>query len=232
MNGKTSYEKLNIEQKAIVDEVLHAVKNKISKCYFIDGPGSFGETFVYQTLCHILRGENKIVLPVAWTDIAANLLPGGRTSHSIFKLPVPILDTSVSSIRTHTKDAQLLRDSDLIIWDKVSMVPKNALSVVDQLLKDIMSNNILYGGKIMLFGGDFRQVLPVVRHASRTAIVENTVKRSPLCSHVINHKLTQNMRTNDPVFTEWLLKLGNGDLEIQTDYHNEAIKIPKQCYRC
>lgn len=230
-NGKAAYEKLNLEQKAIAEEVLHAVRNKIPNCYFIDGPGGSGKTFVYKTLCHILRGENKVVIPVAWTGIAANLLPGGRTSHSIFKLPVPILDTSASSIRTHTKDAQLLRDSDLIIWDEISMVPKDALSVVDRLLKDIMNNNLPYGGKIILFGGDFRQVLPVVRHANRTAIVENTVKRSPLWSHVKIHKLTQNMRANDdPVFTEWLLKLGNGDLEVQTDYENEAIKIPKHCY--
>ncbi|GBP77769.1 Nucleic-acid-binding protein from transposon X-element [Eumeta japonica] len=53
--------------------------------------------------------------------------------------------TSVSSIRTHTKDAQLLRESDLIIWDEVSMAPKDALRIVDRLLKDIMNNNLPFG---------------------------------------------------------------------------------------
>lgn len=38
-----------------------------------------------------------------------------------------------------------------------------------------MENISLFGGKLILFGGDFSQVLPVSRHASRTAVVENKV---------------------------------------------------------
>ncbi|XP_050337773.1 ATP-dependent DNA helicase pif1-like [Bactrocera neohumeralis] len=229
--GQEAFSKLNQEQTLIVEEVLSSVRNESPNCYFIDEPGGSGETFIYTALCHILRGENKVVLPVAWTGIAANLLPGGRTSHALFKLPVPILDTSVSSMRPNSKEAQLLRKTDLFIWDEVSMVPKDAINIVDKLFKDITNVNLPFGGKIFVFGGDFRQVLPVVRHATRTSIIENCIKRSPLWSKVKIRRLVQNMRANnDPEFKNWLLKLGNGDLEIQHEISEDTIKIPRQYY--
>lgn len=229
--GLAAYKKLNVEQRQLADEILNAVRSGQHQSYFIDGPGGTGKTFLYETLCYILRGEGKTVLPVAWTGIAASLIAGGRTSHSLFKLPVPIVDTSVSSMRTHSKQAQLIRNASLIIWDEVSMVPKDALNVVDRLLKEICNNNLPYGGKIIVFGGDFRQVLPVVRHGQRTTIVESNVKRSPLWSHIQKRKLSKNMRAcDDPQFSAWLIKLGNGKLPIQMDISCDAIKIPKQCY--
>lgn len=64
----------------------------------------------------------------------------------------------------------------------------------------------------------FCQLLPVVIHASRTAIVEITVRmvtgRSPVWFHFNIPKMARNMRVNDdPVLIEWLLKLSNGDLD-------------------
>ena len=225
--GQAAYEQLNEEQRQLADEILGAVRLGNNKSYFIDGPGGTGKTFLYRTLCYILRGEGKTVLPVAWTGIAASLLTGGRTSHSVFKLPVPLLDTSVSSMRAHSKQADLIRNAALIIWDEVSMVPKDALNVVDRLLKEICQNNLPFGGKTLVFGGDFRQVLPIVRHGNRTTIVESNVKQSPLWSYVTQRKLTVNMRANgDLEFCNWLLKLGNGELDIQTDISPDAVKIP------
>lgn len=35
---------------------------------------------------------------------------------------------------------------------------------VNRLLQDIMGNDISFGNKIIILGGDFRQVLPVIPH--------------------------------------------------------------------
>jgi hypothetical protein len=43
-----------------------------------------------------------------------------------------------------------------------------ALNAVDILLKDIMNIDASFGRKIMILGGDFRQVLPVIRFANRS----------------------------------------------------------------
>ncbi|UYV73094.1 hypothetical protein LAZ67_10001805 [Cordylochernes scorpioides] len=52
------------------------------KCFFIDGPG--GSRKIYTTLMHSVRGMNQVVLPAATTGIAANLLQGGKTMHSLY----------------------------------------------------------------------------------------------------------------------------------------------------
>ncbi|GFV08866.1 ATP-dependent DNA helicase [Trichonephila clavipes] len=41
-----------------------------------------------------VRGLGEIAVPVTWTGISAVILEGGRTAHSKFNLPVPILDNS------------------------------------------------------------------------------------------------------------------------------------------
>jgi hypothetical protein len=47
------------------------------------------------------------------------------------------------------------------------MAPSYALNAVDKLFKDLMSNELPFGGKVMLLGGDFRQCLPVGRGNSQ-----------------------------------------------------------------
>ena len=111
------------------------------------------------------------------------------------------------------------------------MVTKVALQVVDRLFKDLTGLDIPFGGKIIVFGGDFRQVLPVVRRGNRTTIVEASVKTSPLRWQVSRRPLTLNMRAaNDPEFCNWLLKLGNGTLPIEPNVTPHSIAVPRQCY--
>jgi ATP-dependent DNA helicase PIF1 len=67
--------------------------------------------------------------------------------------------------------------------------------------------NVPFGGKVVVMGGDFRQVLPVVPRGTRPAIVNACIKRSPLWQHVHVLPLTINMRV------QRLLALGGTDAE-------------------
>ncbi|KAL6739705.1 hypothetical protein Aduo_013130 [Ancylostoma duodenale] len=71
-NGEANYAKLNEEQKTVVDAVLAAVQGSGNRCFFIDGPGCTGKTFVYNTIYDLLIGEKKNVACVAWSGIAAS----------------------------------------------------------------------------------------------------------------------------------------------------------------
>ena len=42
---------------------------------------------------------------------------------------------------------------------------------VNRSLRDICSSDLLIGGKVMFFRGDFRQIPPVVKHGSRAEVV-------------------------------------------------------------
>lgn len=60
------------------------------------------------------------------------------------------------------------------------MAPKAALAVLDRLVKDLMRNDRAFGEKLIVFGGDLRQVLYVIRHGSRKATIEASFQLSPL----------------------------------------------------
>ncbi|GFS55553.1 ATP-dependent DNA helicase [Trichonephila inaurata madagascariensis] len=79
-----------------------------------------------------VRGLGEIVVLIVWTGISAVILEGGRTAHSRFKLPVPILDNSSCAVRHNTKEGQFLKAAKIIIWDECTMTPHHALSVVQR----------------------------------------------------------------------------------------------------
>ena len=172
-------------------------------------------------MCGLLRSDAESVIAVAWTGIAANLLIGGRTVHSRFKLPLDLDSFRTCGIKTNSKEAEEIRRSKLIIWDEAPMAPATALEAVDTCLKDIMRNKLDFGGKVVVLGGDFRQCLPVVRHGSKSACIKSCLQFSKLWSlfgHNIIH-LKTNMRTGsgEQLFADWLLKLGNGELNDKND---------------
>ncbi|GBM72384.1 hypothetical protein AVEN_178059-1 [Araneus ventricosus] len=101
---------LNSEQRNVVELLLSAVYNNAadtSKCYFLDGPAGTGKTFVYSTLLHTIHGRGDDVIPVASTGIAATLLIGGRTAHSVFKIPIDLNATSTYNLKPNTKEADV-----------------------------------------------------------------------------------------------------------------------------
>ncbi|XP_022875705.1 uncharacterized protein LOC111394171 [Olea europaea var. sylvestris] len=79
-------EKFNKEQRFAYNKVMEKVKNDSSGTFFIDGPGGTGKTFLYKALLTAVRGQHLIALATASSGVAVSLLPGGRTSHSRFKI--------------------------------------------------------------------------------------------------------------------------------------------------
>ncbi len=66
------------------------------------------------------------------------------------------------------KVAELVRKTDLIIWDEAPMMHRRAFEAVDRTLRDLMqlddtqATEKIFGGKTVVLGGDFRQILLVV----------------------------------------------------------------------
>lgn len=115
--GKEMYEKLNPRQKAAVDVVLAGQQQLI----FIDGPGGTGKTFCYECIYHLLISRQKKVVCTAWSGIASNLLPDGRTVASLFKLNIS-QNCESSSIKANSVDGRFMKDVDIFIFDENSMI--------------------------------------------------------------------------------------------------------------
>uniref|UniRef100_A0A383VR27 ATP-dependent DNA helicase n=1 Tax=Tetradesmus obliquus TaxID=3088 RepID=A0A383VR27_TETOB len=82
---------LNAAQRAVYDAVMRSVQGggeDSNTAFFVYGLGGAGKTFLYESLLCAVRAEGKVALATASSGIAALLLPGGRTAHSTFKIPV------------------------------------------------------------------------------------------------------------------------------------------------
>ena len=64
------------------------------------------------------------------------------------------------------------------------------------LLRDLLQTGVHFGGNVLVLGGDFRQVLPVMPHAVREDVVGHSIKAHTLwkTGHVTVHSLATNMR--------------------------------------
>ncbi|XP_074352257.1 uncharacterized protein LOC141691415 [Apium graveolens] len=223
---------LNPEQKNVYDSIIQNVYNKVGGVFFVYGSGG----------C-----EGKIVLPVASCGIAAVLLPSGRTAHSRFHIPLKLDQDSTAGIRHGTDIAELIQQTDLIIWDEVPMQHRHAFESVDHSLRDIMSAidkrraNKPFGGITVVFGGDYRQILPVIPKASRAEIVGSTLNKSKIWEFFQVFLLKKNMwlhagnteMENKVIadFSKWQLLVGDGKVENfspDADTSEKLIKIPDQ----
>ncbi|XP_076960398.1 uncharacterized protein LOC143636773 [Bidens hawaiensis] len=111
--------------------------------------------------------------------------------------------------------------------DETPMIHKHAFESLDRSLKDVLKGVHRYSsqhpfGKVIVFGGDFRQILPVVQNGSRSDIVNASLNLSHIWSKCKVLRLTKNMRLtvgchpSDLVetsqFADWLLERGKGKL--------------------
>uniref|UniRef100_A0A0D3E8D8 ATP-dependent DNA helicase n=1 Tax=Brassica oleracea var. oleracea TaxID=109376 RepID=A0A0D3E8D8_BRAOL len=219
-------------------EMDYDVAEKDGKLFFVYGAWSTGKTFLYKTIISRLRSRKQIVLPIASSGIAALLLPNGRTAHSRFNIPLKLSEEKLCNIKPGTMLAELIEKTDLIIWDEAPMTHKHAFEALDKTLKDIMSmknppaKDQNFGGKIVLLGGDFRQILPVISQGSRADNVLASISHSYLWNSCHKFSLKTNMRfkQDEKEFSEWLLKVGEGRQEsVQEDedngYHEQMIIV-------
>src|SRR6266540_4084195 len=206
---------LNREQRYAYDNILSSVDSDSGGVFFVDGPGGTGKTFLYKALLARVRSEGKIAVATATSGVAASIMPGGRTAHSRFKIPLNIEDAASCSFTKQSGTAKLLRMASLILWDEATMMKRQAVEALDNSMRDIMGRRDRpFGGKTIVFGGDFRQVLPVVRKGSRAQIIDATLRSSYLWKGMRQLRLITNMRVhNDRWFTDYLLRVGNGTEE-------------------
>ncbi|UYV72603.1 hypothetical protein LAZ67_10000016 [Cordylochernes scorpioides] len=110
------------------EELKKILKNDFLKCFEDWKNRGSGKTYLYTTLMHSVRGMNQVVLPAATTGIAANLLQGGKTIHSLYGLQIPLNETSVSNIKMTTMAAGTLREAKPTFDDRgadLIEIPKN-----------------------------------------------------------------------------------------------------------
>ncbi|KAM6547230.1 hypothetical protein CsatB_018906 [Cannabis sativa] len=220
----TASHSLNAEQRQVYNAVMEHISSNKAQAFFVEGPGGTGKTFLYEALLATVRSRNLVALATASSGVAPSILPGGRTAHSRFKLPLDANETTSCSVSKQSSLANLLRASKLIIWDEAPMTRKQHIEALDKMLRDINDSDTPFGGKVIIFGGDFRQVLPVVRKGTRQEQVNSSLVHSYLWPTFTKFHLIENMRAIlDPIFSDYILSVGNGMPPITV---NDTLQIP------
>ena len=104
-----------------------------------------------------VRKQGKIALATASSGIAALLLPGGRTAHSRFKIPINVNDCSTCNIKLLSDDANLIAKAKIIVWDEAPMIHRHCIEALSRTLQDIMKKydpqyeNLPFGGEVVVF---------------------------------------------------------------------------------
>ncbi|XP_015969110.1 uncharacterized protein LOC107492585 [Arachis duranensis] len=132
---------------------------------------------------------------------------------------------AVSGLKEGSPLTRLISKAKLITWDETPMISKYCYETLDKCLRDILRCSVSYnthlpfGGKVVVLGGDFRQILPMIPRGSRQDKIQSSINSSYLCHNCKVLKLTKNMRLslgeNNNIqelrnFAEWLLKIGDG----------------------
>ncbi|KAF7813324.1 uncharacterized protein G2W53_034300 [Senna tora] len=167
---------------------------------------------------------------------------GGRTAHSRFSIPLECNENSTCNIMQGSELANLLLQTKLIIWDEAPMAHRFCFEALDKSLKDICGKDNPecykkpFGGKVVVFGGDFRQILPVVPRGSRQDIVLSSLNSSYIWDSCKVLTLTKNMRLGTGAnesenraiadFANWILKIGDGDIGDMLNDEEKEINIP------
>ncbi|KAD5803352.1 hypothetical protein E3N88_14712 [Mikania micrantha] len=222
-------------------DIITAVENNIGGIFFVYGYGGTGKTFLWKTLSTCIRSKGQIVINVASSGIASLLLTGGRTAHSRFHIPLNLNEDSMCYMKPNSDVAELLKETKLIICDEAPMVHKHAFEALDRTMRDILlphestNTGVPFGGKTIVFCGDFRQILPVIKNGTRQEIVNGSLSSSYIWNKCKLLKLTKNMRLNlenqsadlekTKEFANWLLQLGEGNLGGIND-GDTTIEIP------
>ncbi|KAL3536629.1 hypothetical protein ACH5RR_005090 [Cinchona calisaya] len=95
------------------------------------------------------------------------------------------------------------------------MHKRTAVEALDDLLRDLMESREIFGGKVVVLGGDFGQTLPVVRKGNKCDEIDTCLSNFRLWPKLQKLYLTDNMRARlDLEFTEYFFRIGNGTEQV------------------
>ena len=221
-NGQEDQFKFTPSQKLAYDLVHTGLKSdpkdmRIPRKFFVYGEGGTGKTSLFREIIHRMRRPplRMKVIVSASTGTAAILLPGGSTAHSIFRLGYKVTIDQPPNFTLESFFAKRIREASLIIVDEITMLHNVVTTLIDRICRELAPKNykeIPFGGKVVVFSGDFKQSLPVVPHEGLMAQVSACFQWHELYNDFTKVKLLENCRVKpeEKDFLKLLQEIGTG----------------------
>ena len=196
-----------------VDLVLHHLKKSN---IFLTGGAGVGKSYSITEIIRLYRSQNdEQVVALGSTGVSAVNI-GGFTIHSFFVFGISsnFEELNQNDKRSRSRLSELkkiLRATDLIIIDEISMVSSSIMEMIDYRL-----SSMGYLGKL-IFVGDFFQLPPVQKFGQNNNLFDEKLYAfesdawKSFAPVVI--ELTQMKRTTDAEFTHILHKIRVGQCD-------------------
>ena len=210
---------LSAEQREAVNDIWSMLNSDVgaNKVMAVVAPAGTGKTLFVHHAVHELRARGCVASCVAASCLAATLLPQGKTAHAAFKIPLQCDDNSYCNWDPELR--RQLSQIDVVFWDEVSMVSHHVADTVDRSFRRLMDNDEMFGGKVFVFLGDFRQLPPVVRGGRGEFF---SLHATEWFQRAVHRVFTQNFRSQDAEYSSMLSRIGDGDIE-SVDIPSERI---------
>lgn len=111
-----------------------------------------------------------------------------KNNFSKIRTLFPTIEASICNIDNESELAELLRLTNLVIWDDDLMSHKFCFGALDKSLKVIMSetknsSKKIFGGKVIVFGSDFKHILHIISRGGRVDIIHSTINNLYIWDH-------------------------------------------------
>jgi PIF1-like helicase len=215
-NRDLAFEQFSEEQHAAASLIQDTVAAGRGGILYIQAAGGCGKSFWANGVSAALRAAGHQPTVVAASGLAATVLDGGRTAHSAFGISLHVDEHALCQPDASRKNAII--SSPIIFWDECSLVHVDTANSVNRSLQDWMCNQELFGGKVVVFMGDFQQLLPVVRGGSGDSV---TIMAADWWHQVTVLEFTHNFRSDQPEYREFLKQVGAGEIA--------SVQVPTPC---
>ncbi|CAK0810491.1 unnamed protein product, partial [Prorocentrum cordatum] len=182
--------------------------------FFCHGKAGCGKSTLAEYISYYVRSFNKGCVNVASTGIAALNLPDGATAHSTFKIPIEDAEHLTCRLGHSSADALTIAAAAVIQWDEWPSCKRAAWdAVLDYLAALQRAHPDVYVPKVIITYGDFRQIPPVLKRASRQDIRAASVTTSPSWPPFRTWQLrTARRQIHDADYASWIERISQGDL--------------------
>lgn len=185
---RTDLPKLTSEQKEIFDHVTNWDGEGAAPLIFVDAPGGTGKTFLLKVLIAYFRSQKKVVLPLASTGLASLLLPGGRTVHSTFKVPLlPDPEMTCNVPKRKSARAELIKKCALYVWDESTMLHRHVVESVERCMKDLTDSDKCFAGVPVVLGMFHASTHDIICRPPDFRQEGKTFKNIPFCVLLLLH---------------------------------------------
>lgn len=198
----------------MLEEVLNLLKNDN---VFLTGGAGVGKSYLTQNIIKEYKNSGKNVITLGSTGISAVNI-GGVSIHSFFKFGICSNFNELNAYDKRQKDSlkkvyEILKITDLIVIDEISMVSASLLEMIR--LRLMVSK---FKGRLLVVG-DFYQLPPVKKDNNKNALFKfqyafDAYAWSDFKFKNIELKISK--RTNDLEFYEILkqIRIGNIDKSV------------------